>query len=360
MCLSADGEQLAVAGGLAGRAVCSNPEQLILSSTMLPEELLLLKGFEKKIYSAPTPPRPSDYRLLGEHRRICVILAMAISPSEPRQLAYVTRETVRELPANSDHASPQGIVEFFRDKESRRLREVLYVAPWWGGVPQTVLILREGVPNHRLYAGLNSTSLCWTEDASALIYCDLKSVYRISLSGERSVLYEFEKDRFAASYLSREPGDVVSFIDYFFDHPADGGPPKVFRPPWLVTLTQDGRIVRKVEWAYFPTGSRNRHAGANLAIIGKERWAFLDAFAQDNKVHLCVGSRSTPGIVRTYLLDADPNKAACCYTLFAFSPDENEVWLSQLVDGSNAATDRQPHSASIFRSRLKKVSLRQE
>jgi len=142
-----------------------------------------------------------------------------------------------------------------------------------------------------------------------------------------------------------------------FDHPAGGGPPKVFKAPWLVTVGEDGKVVQKKKWSEFPTGSRLRHAWLNLALAGQKKWAYLDApYDKGGKVHLCVAARASPGKIASYPIETEPGAAPVCYTLFAFSPDESEGWLSQVVDFGKT-TNLNQYSSPLCYASLRKIRL---
>jgi hypothetical protein len=340
MCLSPDGMQLAITGNIVGPPTVWNPGEFIWAGTLPPEGQALERLFQKKIYTAQNSSALSDFRLLVDDQRMCVVIAMAISSSKPYQLAYVMRETEFELPDNVGHAVSHDeqleLDHFFQKQKPKGLREVLYVVPLSGGTPKAILALKDGTKNDQLYQRLNVASLCWTDDSSALNYCDGESVSHVSLTGKKDVLYNFEENRFAASYLALQPGNQITFIDYFYARPPDGGGPKVFKPPWLVTIDQDGKVVEKREWPEFAFGSLLPHEWLSLAIIGKDKWPFMDTQSDERQGRLCVLSRSDPKKMETYIIDSKAEKEPVEYVVYAFSPNESVVWLGQFANFSEA------------------------
>jgi hypothetical protein len=263
MCLSPDGKRIAVAGRITDRHALWDPtDDFFYDQLRYPYAGPLRKAFETKIYVASCPPRLSDYSLLVENHRMSAVLAMAISPKEPYQLAYVSREMRFEFPSDPKKEIP--IPRVFYPKPERS-RGVLYVVPLSGGAPKAVLTFDDDVAGFpRLYYRLYVTSsLCWNDDASALFYGDRVSVSRISLSGKRDVLYRFDQTQdeqsvhyhCLASKLACRSGGLVEFLDYGGDMDRNG---KAWNKVLsvlsmrLVRVAQDGKVVEKRQWPQFP------------------------------------------------------------------------------------------------------------
>jgi hypothetical protein len=369
MCLSPDGKRIAVAGNVTDRNYLWNPlSDLFYKRLRYPYGGPLRKTFEKKIYLAPSSPSLSDYSLLVENHRMSAILAMAISPKEPYQLAYVSREIKIEFPADPEKEVP--IPPFYVPKspnDPNRFREVLYVVPLSGGTPEAILTLEENVGGFkRLYDGrYDTSSLCWNDEASALFYGDLASVSHISLSGKRDVLYTFdqkqeqqaEHNHTLASKLACRSGGLVEFLDYGRDVYRHGEVWNQVFSMRLVRVTPDGKVVEKREWSQFPFF--NPPLKRNPAILGEETWAYLYTGANESKARLCVGTRSDPSKIVTCLLDLKPGKDRRQFALLGLSPDGSEAWLSQQVDFHDMSdADIARHVPAVPYSSLKRVNVR--
>jgi hypothetical protein len=361
MCLSPDGKQVAVAGNTTDRNYLWNPRsELFYKELRYARRVSVCQTFEKKVYAASSSPSSaSDYSLLVENHRMSAILAMAISPREPYQLAYVSREIEHELPADPKKSIP--IPPFTPD--SKGFREVLYVVPLSRGTSKVVLTME--ARSTQLYSGLHDTSLCWTDDATALVYGDLATVSRISLSGKKDVLYTFDRkheqqsehNHYLASNLACRPGGLVEFLDYGRDAYHDGKAWNEVFSMRLVRVDQDRKVVNETKWPQFPFFKPPLKR--NPAFLSEDTWAYLYAGEEDRKAHLCVGSRSDPSKIVDYLLDLKHGKDRLRFALLGLSPDGSEAWLSQKVDFHGMSdADIERYVPAVPYSSLKLIRLR--
>jgi hypothetical protein len=330
VCLSPDGKCLAVAGNIHGPSTYFDPKDY--AQEVIPAKAGFAKLFEKKIFVSKYPPTLGEYRLVSNNRKLRTILAMSISSSESKQIAFLSRESHLELPNNISQMNPQDIQDLFNEIEKQQLQDVLYVVSADGNSdPQKLGVLETNIPMSNLNKDLSVMSLTWLDDSSSVICYNGKSMIKMSLSGEKKQLFTKEQHHHIPCFITSKSNRHITFLDcYFVPNPdTQDGNPKAVKQPELITIDENGTIVERKTLPFFPLFGEEWY---NFAILGSDHWAYLFPEEDGYTLHVCSYENSYRK--KIFHLDVSPQNAEY-FKLCSFFPTDNEIVLIQKIDLTN-------------------------
>ena len=301
-----------------------------------------IKVFLKNIYWADIQAGNPEFRSIEADRRIRAIMAMAFSHSSPKRLAYISRETINELPPNlgqcksaefAEHVSRLA-QEGYRQYKNTPFRHALYIVDLPDGSPQFVTTLEtEMLPNKggSLYTDLNMFSLCWQEGDQCLYFKDGNGISTVALDGTQQRIYSLAKDRMFFSELKSGKKGSVLFIER--NNLDVRNPPPAGGADELITIDSQGKIISRqtlaecYQW-YFHL------EGVPQSVIGNGKWAYAyQEFSGKNTPAdtylVYVGRLKPPLEVQPYRVDIKRSKMPFYCIPIGFNTDETCLLLAK-------------------------------
>ncbi len=371
--VSADGGCIVVAGMSEVSFSGFDPGLRLYSPEGATQMIGFYKALQGKMLISTFPPQGDGWRQLPALPTLGYVLSMAVSaqvspsvasPATGRRIAYVVRESQATVPESLDGFSDDEMVAHFAQVhqtiQKLPVRESLYVIGTNDKTPRRLCVLRENVPSGVLISrdDLSLTSVCWSVHEDSVLCSDGEAVYKVSLSGERTSLYEFVETQ-CIGQLHASDGNV-SFVEQTFT----GLPSRNTLVPNLVTVSFDGVVLSRRQLPAFdpdtletcralaptpqsPRAGNKKFAVAperyNLAILGEGKYATFD-----KELHLTEDDKPATYTLRVRSLKAPDDvlseqqfsfgRLPLYYSLAAFVAGEEAVLLIEKVnpDGSYA------------------------
>jgi hypothetical protein len=251
---------------------------------------------------------------------------MAFSPSEPRQLAFIARESGK-APAPVNELDPKRRQQLINEVKEHGLRDTLYVVNSDGGSPpKAITTFQENVS---VGAIIYEMSLCWTADSNALLCFYGESIFRVSLDGKKRMVYKMGgNDDHMVGPLTARPDGLTSFVNYYKSR-------DVSRTPELVSIDSSGAIKhRQTLVSYVPVFGEEAY---NFVAIGQDKWAYCTKMpdVKTNRFWLYVAPLSYPAKQTIYEINCDVD-FPCFLRLYAFAPDEQELLVGRKITMSTS------------------------
>jgi hypothetical protein len=267
-------------------------------------------------------------------------MAMAFSNTNPRQLAYISRETIDELPSDLGNcdlelfASHITQMSLKRNKKTGQLFEqILYTCLLDNGQPvQITTIETETVPNEGfIYSDLDVFSLCWSKDDQYLYYKDGQSLFSVSRSGIVKRIYSLKSGRMFFSNLKSGKNNTISFIER--NNIDDKKISRKNAENELITIQSNGDVLSKRKLS---EGHQSffQIEGTLQGILGNPKWAYIFHENNDQKssVSPCliyVASLKEPLVIQPYQINMPKSTMPYYCILVGFNADESRILISK-------------------------------
>lgn len=342
-CLSPDGNKMVVSGNKKIPFVIDNVSFSDFVEPLLSINRGYCEAFQQNIFVASYPPKNKNAYNKIVHLDTCsTVLALAISNMEPKQLAFLVRETVTPIPSDFATMELNNLKKYFSQMEEIGVNVVLYTVPLDGGVPRKIIVIEENQPIRWIFRNQFTSSICWKSDDTGILYSDTGGVYDISFSGEKKNIYKVNAFQILTSFLYSLEKNSVSFIVMEFKVPINDLENKP--QPWPDVCGYWTRIDYKgnvLEHKPVPSMAPSNDRGSNFAVmnhslfIWPRSWLGADAWAKRDipRQLFCSMRTDSPNTSpKTTLLPYKKDREEKClvtYNPMFITPDNKKVVLLQ-------------------------------
>jgi hypothetical protein len=187
-CLSNDNSLLVVTGRPPVTSKQFSEHVLPITGIIDDNDQEFIQLTSQKIYICNYPPKNADdYRLIVEHPGFSQIVACSISPDK-NTLVYLSHEFSWN---NEERYSAFPLLNTKNSFKQRSANDVLYIISLDDGAPKPLVVVQN---YQEINAGIiHPFSLCWNEKGDTIYCYDQKSLYRIFLNGEISLIKKFSQ-----------------------------------------------------------------------------------------------------------------------------------------------------------------------